>query len=102
MTNTEAIELLVNAEYADKWQGNEELQTALHLAIAALERDRWISAEEPPNAFFSVQAHMTDAGLYPSVREAYWLDGVWWFPALNETHPVDYWRPFAEPPKEET
>lgn len=37
MTNHEAIEKLVNAEYADKWQGNEELTLALHMAIDALE-----------------------------------------------------------------
>lgn len=39
MTNKEAIEKLVNAEYADKWQGNEELTLALHMAIDALESE---------------------------------------------------------------
>lgn len=83
-------------------QAFEEIQETARLAIAALERDRWISVEEPPKAFVSVQAHMTDAGPFPSVREAYMLnDGLWFFPALGETHPVDYWRPFAEPPKED-
>lgn len=46
MTNNDAIKLLVNATYSDDWQGNNDLQTALHLAISALERDRWISVEE--------------------------------------------------------
>ena len=46
MTNQEAIEKLVNAEYADKWQGDEELTLALHMAVEALssaepKRGRW-------------------------------------------------------------
>lgn len=98
MTNEEAI-----AELRDIETDDPEIREAYALAIAALERDRWISVEEPPKTFVSVQAHMTDAGPFPSVREAYRIDDVWWFfPALNETHPVDYWRPFPEPPKEET
>ena len=43
MTNHEAIEKLVNAEYTEKWQGDEELTLALHMAVEAL------SSAEPKN-----------------------------------------------------
>ncbi len=62
----------------------------------------WIPVtEDTPSDFVSVQAHMTDAGPFPSVREAYTVDGLWFFPALKEFHPVDMWKRFDEPPKEE-
>lgn len=38
MSREEAIKLLVNATYSDEWQGNEDLQTALHMAIDALKQ----------------------------------------------------------------
>lgn len=38
MTNEEAIQKLVNAEYAGQWQWDEELQTAQHMAVDALEK----------------------------------------------------------------
>lgn len=58
----------------------------------------WISVEEAmPEEFVSVQAHMTDAGPFPSVREAFHTQGKWYFPALWASHPVDMWQPFAEP-----
>ena len=64
---------------------------------------KWISVtEDTPGDFVSVQAHMTDAGQFPSVREAYMIDGLWFFPALEEFHPVDVWKQFNEPPKEGT
>lgn len=63
---------------------------------------KWIPVTEgTPSDFVSVQAHMTDAGQFPSVREAYTVDGLWFFPALKEFHPVDAWKRFDEPPKEE-
>lgn len=37
MTEEEAIKLLVNATYADEWQGNEDLTTAHNMSIKALE-----------------------------------------------------------------
>lgn len=61
----------------------------------------WIPVEDHlPEEFVSVQAHMTDAGPFPSVREGYLAGGRWFFPALDEFHPVDRWRAFDEPPKE--
>jgi hypothetical protein len=38
MTREEAIKLLVNATYSGEWQGNEDLTTALIMAIKALEQ----------------------------------------------------------------
>ncbi len=67
-----------------------------------MEKPRWTSVtDDTPSDFVSVQAHMTDAGNFPSVREAYVVNGHWFFPALKEFHPVDMWRRFDEPTKEE-
>lgn len=74
-------------------------------ALAYIERleariPKWISVEErlPPD-FVSVIAHMTDAGEFPSVREAYAVCGGlrFIFPALREHHPVDYWMEMPSP-----
>ena len=70
--------------------------------VEAAEERRWIPVTERlPSDFVSVQAHMTDAGNFPPVREAYVVNKNWFFPALKEFHPVDMWRRFDEPPKEE-
>ena len=72
--------------------------TALYGALP-----KWIPVtEELPSDFVSVQAHMTDAGNFPPVREAYVVNKNWFFPALKEFHPVDMWKRFDKPPKEET
>ena len=69
----------------------------LQRLVEANNTSRWISVEERlPEEFVSVQAHMTDAGPLPSVREAYLAGGKWFFPALNEYHPVDKWAEFSE------
>ena len=61
----------------------------------------WIPVtEQLPSDFVSVQAHMTDAGYFPPVREAYVVNENWFFPALKEFHPVDMWKRFDEPQKE--
>ena len=39
MTREEAINILSNATFSDEWQGNEELTTAYHMAIEALEQE---------------------------------------------------------------
>lgn len=71
-------------------------------AIEELSKSRWIPVTEHlPDEFVSVQAHMTDAGPFPPVREAYLAGGKWYFPALNEYHPVDKWEEFSEPLKED-
>lgn len=62
----------------------------------------WISVKDRlPSDFVSVLAHMTDAGEFPAVREAYTVCGRFFFPALKENHPVDYWAEMPEPPEEE-
>ena len=40
MTIKEAIDILVNATFSDEWQGNEDLTTAYHMAINALEHEQ--------------------------------------------------------------
>lgn len=63
---------------------------------------RWISVDDRlPQDFVSVLAHMTDAGEFPDVREAYAVCGMFFFPALHEHHPVDYWMEMPELQKEE-
>ena len=70
--------------------------------LDAEDKLRWIPVtEDTPSDFVSVQAHMTDSGPFPSVREAYTVDGLWFFPALKEFHPVDMWKRFDDPLKEE-
>lgn len=65
--------------------------------VSEAEQPKWTPADEKkPSDFVSVQAHMTDAGVFPSVREGYVVHGEWFFPALGEFHPVDKWMPFAE------
>jgi len=53
---------------------------------------QWIDANvEKPTDFISVLAVMTDAGLFPDTREAYTVNGEFFFPALSEFHPVSKW-----------
>lgn len=50
-----------------------------------------LCVEEPPY-FESVLAVMTDAGPFPAVRECYRIYGdEFYFPALNELHPISHW-----------
>ena len=85
----------------------EELQAQLmysnDVAKAIAEKvPKWIPVDERlPSDFVSVQAHMTDAGNFPPVREAYVVNKNWFFPALKEFHPVNMWKRFDEPPEEE-
>ena len=91
----EEMDMLLDGVSAD----NE----ALCETIERMKKPRWIPVTERlPSDFVSVQAHMTDAGDFPSVREAYVVDEGWFFPSLKEFHPVDMWKQFDEPPKEET
>ena len=62
----------------------------------------WISVDDRlPQDFVSVLAHMTDAGEFPDVREAYVVCGIFFFPALHENHPVDFWAEMPELTKED-
>lgn len=63
---------------------------------------KWISVEDDkPDEFVSVLGHMTDAGDFPPVRECYKVGNVFFFPALQDIHPIDKWAYMPEPPKED-
>lgn len=73
-----------------------------HLIANGVTVQRWIPVEEEkPKEFISVLGHMTDAEIFPAVRECYLVDGAFFFPALHEFRPVDKWSYMPEPPKEE-
>ena len=60
----------------------------------------WISVDDRlPNDFVSVLGYMTDAGDFPSVRECYVVGKVFFFPALQDIHPVSHWMPMPEAPR---
>lgn len=57
-------------------------------------QNEWISVNDKmPYEFISVLGHMTDAGELPDIRECYLVGNAFFFPALREVHPVDYWMP---------
>ena len=111
MSNEDAIKLLVNATYSDEWQGNTDLQTALHLAIAALERDRWISVEERLPEKYGDYMILWKPKSYRTKKLFYEIteyeDGEW-IGKIPQSEPyggyeVFYWRELPpKPPKEET
>lgn len=69
----------------------------------AREGYRWIPVTERlPENFISVLGHMPDAAPFPTVRECYTIDKVFFFPALNAVHPVTHWRPMPEQPEKGT
>ena len=64
--------------------------------------NNWISVKErTPSMFVSVLGYMTDAGDFPAVRECYRIGKEFFFPALNEVHPISHWMPTPEAPREE-
>ena len=93
-----AAEKMRNLEAADMM---EQLEADRDAALAQV--PQWISVEdEKPDPFVSVQVYMTDAGVFPPVREGYLIDDNHFFvPALGGCHPISHWKPFDEPPKEE-
>ncbi len=64
-------------------------------------KDVWINIDDQqPEPFVSVLGYMTDADQFPAVRECYIVNnGSFYFPALNEFHPVSHWMPMPEGPK---
>jgi len=87
MTNEEAI-----AELRDIETDDPEIREAYDLAIAALERDRWISVEEPPK----------ESGFYLFLYESHRMETRYHNAEIPLHSPVIAWRPLPEPPKEET
>ena len=70
--------------------------------IGANAMNNWISVKErTPSMFVSVLGYMTDAGDFPAVRECYRIGKEFFFPALNEVHPISHWMYMPEGPKEE-
>ena len=83
----------------------EAIQETAHLAISALERDRWISVEESlPEDFQKVLVFWWEHS-EPMIDTAFWqkdakhFDGQHW---VRMEDKVTHWRPLPEPPKEET
>lgn len=91
--------LLEKNVFVMEWEGSTPFNAVPEVDILkAPAVDRWIPVEEgKPKDFVSVLGHMTDAGEFPSVRECYVIDGQhFFFPALNEVHPVDKWMNMPE------
>lgn len=110
MTNKEAIiTLQANVIFACEKAGFDKatvrmVEDALDLAISALERDRWISVEEPPNiGWHLVICNQWGGRIH---RLAFFRDGIWteWIDdtGYDITKYVTHYSPLPEPPKEET
>lgn len=123
MTNEEAVKWLEAIREKYIHGGDEgfdkKRNEALDLAIAALERDRWISVEErlpeKPGYYFVFLLAPADEyrkelsyaiGMYFDQDEKLWTDDSASYNALlppsDARYRVTYWRPLPEPPKEET
>lgn len=64
-----------------------------------MKKNNWISIKDQlPKEWVSVIGYMTDSGNFPSVRECYSVGGKFFFPALNEFHPISHWMEFPEKP----
>lgn len=114
MTNEQAIKIIsetpvtyANPDEQGVWD------EALRLAIAALERDRWISASTPPdtNRFVLVMNDEGRCGVAQYVGDDFASITPWQIAYClydvdtwddEEQGPVCWWRELPEPPKEET
>ena len=75
---------------------------ANHLIENGVTVQEWISVDERlPENFISVLGYMTDSGEFPPVRECYTVGNAFFFPALNDVHPVSHWLEMPHPPKGE-
>jgi len=126
MTNEEAI-----AELRDIETDDPQIREVYDLAIAALERDRWISVEERlpefdkkvlawvenkdpegkfngKNGIYVAELKDKEPNPDPEGKRNFWgipgYDSVWtvWSWSYFTEPAVRYWRPLPEPPKEET
>lgn len=117
MTNEEAIILLTLCK--EVHSSFKEGCEALDLAIAALERDRWISVEErlpekpglyivyllaPEDKYRKELSYATE--MYFDADEKLWVANTESYNALlapsDSRYSVTHWCKFPEPPKEET
>ena len=80
----------------------DALAMAHHLITHGVTVQEWIPvAERLPENFISVLGYMTDAGEFPPVRECYTVGNAFFFPALEDIHPVSHWCEMPQPPKGE-
>lgn len=64
---------------------------------------KWIPVSERlPEPFVSVLGYMPDEDGFPPVRECYYVEVGFYFPALAEVRDITHWMPLPEPPKEGT
>lgn len=78
----------------DTYENLREALQSGRLAVAHNPDWRWIPVtEKMPDNFVSVLGFMTDAGPFPAVRECYSVGDGFFFPALEEIHPVSHWKP---------
>ena len=71
-----------------------------HLISNGVTVQEWVSVDERlPENFISVLGYMTDAGEFPPVRECYTVGNAFFFPALDDVHPVSHWCEMPQPPK---
>lgn len=87
-----------------KWFPNNMamMQLADYLIESGVTVQEWISVDERlPENFISVLGYMTDSGEFPPVRECYTVGNAFFFPALNDVHPVSHWLEMPKPPKGE-
>lgn len=96
------IDLIIDAKHADPETGSFTEYLADHLISNGVTVQEWISVDERlPQNFVSVLGHMTDAGEFPPVRECYTVGNAFFFPALDDVHPVSHWCEMPLPPKGE-
>ena len=73
-----------------------------HLIANGVTVQEWVPVDERlPQNFVSVLGYMTDAGEFPPVRECYIVGNTFFFPALDDVHPVSHWCEMPQPPKGE-
>lgn len=100
--STEVLAYKLDAEFAAAVEAAANLLEAQGERIADLENKldeieqftQWIPVtEKMPDNFVSVLGFMTDAGPFPAIRECYFVGDGFFFPALEEIHPVSHWKP---------
>ena len=99
------VELQLQADIADNISENGTQHrefTAYFMIANGVTVHDWISVDERlPENFISVLGYRTDSGEFPPVRECYTVGNAFFFPALNDVHPVSHWLEMPQPPKGE-
>ena len=96
------IDLILDAKRTDPETGSFTEYLADYMLDNGVTVQEWIPVDERlPQNFVSVLGYMTDAGEFPPVRECYTVGNAFFFPALDDVHPVSHWCEMPEPPKGE-